>query len=195
MVNHLKKHNIMAEPDSGDDEVVIEEQADEHSLGSRQKATLNTKTSAVSKFTCERNSMARFVGKQRTREEWYTRMAVENGMSFNMMASSEFIRLAFTNMGMQPKLSRSWVSDCVNGYIIKLQKETKSRLEKDFADGKRFSVVIDEWTSISMHRFLNVCIITSTDCTNLGLARCHGSMTAPRTVELLKVCNENSPLC
>jgi hypothetical protein len=141
--------------------------------------------------------MARFFTKKRSMEEWYTRMAVENGLSFNQMASSEFIMLGFRNLGMKAMKSRSHVSDAVNKYIVRLQKETKKKLKADFDAGKRFSLVMDEWTSIRNHRFLNICIVTDVDLTNLGLARCHGSMTAKRTVELAEVCNTNflSKIC
>lgn len=114
-------------------------------------------------------------------------MAVENGFSFNQMASSEFVMLGFQNLGMKPKKSRSWVSACVNTFIDKLQKETKKKLKADYDAGKRFSLVMDEWTSVSNHRYLNVCIVTDIDLTNLGLARCRGSMTAKRTAELVEV--------
>jgi hypothetical protein len=121
-------------------------------------------------------------------EEWYTRMAVENGLSFNQMASSEFIMLGFRNLGMKAIKSRSHVSDAVNKYIIRLQKETKKKLKANFDAGKWFSLVMDEWTSIRNHRFLNICNVTDVDLTNMGLARCQGSMTAKRTVELAEVC-------
>jgi hypothetical protein len=121
-------------------------------------------------------------------EEWYARMAVENGLSFNQMASSEFISQGFRNLGMKPKKSRSWISVSVNNFISQLQKETKDKLKVDFEGGKRFSLVVDEWTSVSNHRYLNICLVTDSSCTNLGLARCRGSMTATKTVELVEVC-------
>jgi len=133
----------------------------------------------------DKSSMARFLSHQRTQGEWYTRMAVENGFSFNQMATSEFLSLGFRNLGMKALKSRSWISASVNSFISGLQQEVKARLKEDFQSGKRCSVVIDEWTSIRNHRFLNVCIVTDLDCTNLGLARCRGSMTAQKTADLL----------
>ncbi len=113
-------------------------------------------------------------------------MAVENGFSFNQISSSEFLSVAFNNLGLKHKKSRNTVSICVNNFIGKMAEETKEGLKKAFENGERFSIVIDEWTSIGNKRFLNVCVVTSNSCTNLGLARCRGSMTAVRTVELLK---------
>jgi hypothetical protein len=68
-----------------------------------------------------------------------------------------------------------------------MQKETKNSLKEAFNGGERFAIVIDEWTSIRNHLFLNVCVVTDDSCTNLGLARCRGSMTAIKTAELVQV--------
>ncbi len=115
-------------------------------------------------------------------------MAVENGLSFNQMASSEFIMLGFRNLGMKAIKSRSHLSEAVIKYIFRLQKKTKKKLKADFDAGKRFSLVMDEWTSIRNHHVLNICIVTDVDLINVGLARNHGSMTAKCTAELAEVC-------
>jgi len=142
---------------------------------------------ASSSNNSEKKGMARFLSHHRSIDEWFTRMAVENGFSFNQMASREFLALGFRNLGMKPLKSRSWVSSAVNKFICGLQEEAKARLQDDFASGKRCSIVIDEWTSVSNHRFLNVCVVSDSECINLGLARCLGSMTAQRTADLVEV--------
>jgi hypothetical protein len=129
----------------------------------------------------------RFLSQNRTLEEWYTRLAVEDGLSFNQIASSEFLGVTFNALGFKNKKSRSRVSVCVNDFIANMQKETKNSLKEAFNGGERFSIVIDEWMSIRNHRFLNVCVVTDDSCTNLGLARCRGSMTAKKTAELVQV--------
>jgi hypothetical protein len=134
------------------------------------------------------SSLQRFLtNKQRTAEEWCTRLAVVDGLSFNQIASSEFVAKGFSNLGLKHPKSRNTVSTHVNTYIKGMVKDTKEELVKAFENGVRFSVVIDEWTSINNHRFLNVCVVTMDTCHNLGLARCRGSMTAVRTIELLQV--------
>jgi len=134
------------------------------------------------------SSVLRFLtNKPRTVEEWCCRMAVEDGMSFNQIASSEFVAKAFVSFGLRHPQSRTTVSKYVNEYAEGLMLKTKEELVKAFKNGVRFSVVIDKWTSINNRRFLNVCVVTIDSCVNLGLARCRGSMTAIRTVELLQV--------
>jgi len=134
------------------------------------------------------SSLQRFLtNKMRTAEEWCTRLAVEDGLSFSQISSSEFIAKGFSNLGLKHPKSRNTVSTHVNTYIKGMVKDTKAELLKAFKNGVRFSIVIDEWTSINNHRFLNVCVVTEDTCHNLGLARCRGSMTAVRTIELLQV--------
>jgi len=112
------------------------------------------------------SSVLRFLtNKPRTVEEWCCRMAVEDGMSFNQIASSEFVAKAFVSFGLRHPQSRTTVSKYVNEYAEGLMLKTKEELVKAFKNGVRFSVVIDEWTSINNRRFL----------------------TAIRTVELLQV--------
>lgn len=112
---------------------------------------------------------------------------MEDGLSFNQIATSKFFPLAFSSMGLQHKKAPSTVSKAVNNYISKMREETKEQLQVCFQKGDRFSIVIDEWTSIKNRRYLNVCVVTASTCTNLGLVRCRGSMTALNTVELVKV--------
>jgi DNA-binding protein len=114
-------------------------------------------------------------------------MAVEDGFSFNQIASSEFVSVGFGNLGLKHPKSRNTVSNYVNNFIATMETETKKEFVKAFQNGERFSIVIDEWTSVRNRRFLNVCVVTMDSCTNLGLARCRGSMTAFRTTELLQV--------
>jgi hypothetical protein len=187
MVNHLRNHNIVNTEKTYDSSTVTDMEETE-STGSRPSQTLQSpSTSGSGKFSEEKNFLSRFLNRRRSIEEWYTRMAVENGFSFNQMATCEFISWSFSNAGLKAKKSRSHISEAVNEYIVVLQKEVKADLKEKFKNGSRFSVVIDEWTSIRNHRYMNICIVTHSQCTNLGLVRCRGSMTAIRTVDLVEV--------
>jgi hypothetical protein len=172
MVNHLRSHNIVKNEKKDDSVTMMEVEETKSDSG---------------KFSQEKNSMARFLNRKRSTAEWYTRMAVENCFSFNQMATCEFISVSFSSMGMKAKKSRSRISEIVNNFIQELQEEVKADFKEKFENGSRFSVVIDEWTSIRNRRYMNVCIVTSSECMNLGLARCRGSMTAVRTAELVEV--------
>ena len=112
---------------------------------------------------------------------------VEDGLSFNQITSSKFLSVAFGSLGLKHTKSQFRVSVAVSKFIEQMQKSMKEQLKAAYEQGDRFSIVIDEWTSIRSRRYLNVCVVTKSTTTNLGLARCHGSMTAKRTVDLLKV--------
>ncbi len=46
------------------------------------------------------------------------RLAVEDGLSFNQIATSEFFPLAFSSMGLQHKKAPSTVSKAVNNFFF-----------------------------------------------------------------------------
>ena len=59
-----------------------------------------------------------------------------------------------------------------------------NEIKTDHSSNVRFSVCIDEWTSNTGKRYLNVTAITKTKTLNLGMVRCMGSMTSGKTLEL-----------
>ena len=59
-----------------------------------------------------------------------------------------------------------------------------NEIKTDHSSNVRFSVCIDEWTSNTGKRYLNVTVITKTKTLNLGMVRCMGSMTSGKTLEL-----------
>ncbi len=110
-------------------------------------------------------------------------------VSFNQIASSEFLSIAFSCLGLKHTKSRYRVSVSLNSYIEKMGVETKETIKNAFDQGARFSIVINEWTSTRSRRYLKVYIVTGSSFIKLGLARCRGSMTAVRTAELVQVCS------
>lgn len=157
------------------------------SANSNDMSSSNSNTSSNFSRPSPVLGMSRFLSKNRSSEEWFTRLVVVDGLSFNQVASSEFVGAAFGSFGFKHIKSRSRVSTVVNAYIVKMKEETRAELKTAFDKGERFSIVFDEWTSIRNRRYLNVCLVSDSSCTNLGLVRCRGSMTAGRTVELVKV--------
>jgi adenylate kinase len=64
--------------------------------------------------------------------ETFFRLAVEDGLSFNQIATSEFISLAFGNMGYKARKSHNTVSKDVGDYIKTLKTETQAELKAAF---------------------------------------------------------------
>jgi hypothetical protein len=55
-------------------------------------------------------------------------LAVEDGLSFNQIATSEFLSLSFISLGFKPKKSPATVSTTVNSFIMAMKQETKRDL-------------------------------------------------------------------
>jgi hypothetical protein len=126
----------------------------------------------------QRGSITQFAIPQRSREEWMTRLVVIDGLSAHQVAKSEFIGVACQSMRLASVKSHTGVSNIVTGYIEKMKEDTRTEITETLSQGKRFSIVTDEWTSIRNRRYLNVCAVSSSSCLNLELARCKGSVIA-----------------
>lgn len=126
-------------------------------------------------------------GPRRSIEEWTTRQVVEDGLSFRQISGSEFQAAACVALKLKHFKSHTTVGKVVMNYIEDMKVDTKLKLSKKFAQGERFSVIADEWTSLRNRRYLNVTVINSSYSSNLGLARCKGSMTGKAVAEMVKV--------
>ena len=71
-------------------------------------------------------------------------------------------------------------------HIKTWKEEVKAEIKTKKAAGERFSVVVDEWTSATTRRYLNVVICTADSNIGLGLVRCLGSVTAAVTIDMVR---------
>jgi hypothetical protein len=112
-------------------------------------------------------------------------MVCESGFSMNAISKDKFINSSLHMLGFTPLKSSTKIAELVNTTIGLLKKEVKEDLEDQAAQGERFRLKVDEWTSISVRRFLNVFLTGNSMTYNLGLVPCEGSMTAEILKELI----------
>ena len=114
-------------------------------------------------------------------------MTARDGLSFRVFIESPDLRSALLAKGFSdlPK-SAVTIQRLVMGHADLLRERTASELALRKANGKRFSLTFDEWTSTRNRRYMNVNVHAGADYWNLGLVRVHGSMPATKCVELLK---------
>ena len=122
----------------------------------------------------------------KTYGEWVTIQAVVDGVSFNTIASSEFQRHAFKSMGMKPMLTAKGVAEVLMSHVGKLKESVKLQLAEDTKQGKKFSLIMDEWTNYNTRRYMAVLLTSHDKVYSLGLARCRGSMTAEAQLTIVK---------
>jgi hypothetical protein len=63
----------------------------------------------------------------------FLRLAVEDGLSFNQIATSEFLSLAFGHMGYRARKSHTSVAKDVKDFILAQKEETRTQLQTAFA--------------------------------------------------------------
>ena len=128
-----------------------------------------------------------FTGPEELRSigEWITIQAVGDGVSFRTIATSPFQHHAFKSMGMRPLTSPQAVRDLMMKHIGKLKDTVKLQLADLTKTGKRFSVIMDEWSNFHAKRYMSVMLNCSNKVFSLGLARCRGSMTAAAQLEIV----------
>ena len=119
--------------------------------------------------------------------EWLALLLIEDGFSFHAIANSRFVQAAFHYMKLKMYFCHKTLKTKAFEQVALWKDAVKAEIKTDKAAGVRYAVVIDEWTSISTRRYMNICLTSSKEALiGLGLVRCTGSITAERTVELLK---------
>jgi hypothetical protein len=109
-----------------------------------------------------------------------SRLVCKDGLSFHTLATSKDIRAGLEARSFQniPK-SANTIRQRVLTYAEKITNEMKQQLQSSLAEGHRFSLSTDEWTSVSSHRFININIHCGKgNIINLGVVRVRGAITA-----------------
>jgi hypothetical protein len=138
-----------------------------------------------------------FVKKQRTMlefgvranfEETVAKLASVDGITIRAITKSEFIRESIYNkFGKSLPKNESDVMQLILMDYMKKSSEIINKIEMKVKNNKRFSLSLDEWTSVAMKRYVNINLHACEEehPINLGLVRIHGSCTAVTMVQLV----------
>lgn len=117
--------------------------------------------------------------------ELISKCAVQDGMSFKRICHSEAAKCFLQSYGFEmpnsPTTVRSYVMD-----FAKLQKENiKRTISNSIEKNKKYSFSIDEWTDISLRRYLNITLLGNESVKyELGLAPITGRATAGNILDI-----------
>ena len=142
-------------------------------------------TSSSSSSKHGQTSMDGFLKPEKTPIHSYVgRLASEEDFSLNKIKTSKFIRRAALKDGYDLPKSENTLRE----YVIKDAREKKEEMRCKFQEklksGTRYSITLDEWTSIRNRRYVNINVHDTNEHYNLGLAK--GSITSKRTLELVQ---------
>lgn len=120
-----------------------------------------------------------------------SKLASVEGFSLNKIKTSEFIQKAVAAEGHTLPKSENTLRKMVINDCTEKKSEMKDTFDRKLKCGERFSITLDEWTSIRNRRYININVHDSNNQQfNLGLIRAKGSITSERTLELVRAkCN------
>ena len=96
-----------------------------------------------------------------TREELVTKLATVDGFLINAITKSEFIREAFTDTGFVQRKNPSDVMGLIHTQYFKITDHIDVDLRSRVSTGSRFSLSLDECTSLNNRRYLNINVYKS----------------------------------
>jgi len=121
-----------------------------------------------------------------TMSELISKLAAVDGFSFNRITKSEFIRQSMNAKGFNLPRNPTDVMKIMLGFYEQKKQELIQKINLLKSEKKKFTISIDEWTSINNKRYMNIHIYyNTTDSDNLGLVPIEGSCTAEKTLELV----------
>ena len=117
-----------------------------------------------------------------------SRLTACDGLSFNVIATSKDLRRGLVAMGFSHVLSAvATIRQHVMDYGQRVRSFVMTDKEKKKAEGQRFSLTFDEWTSTRNRRYMNINVhARDGEYWSLGLLRVQGSMPADKCVALVE---------
>lgn len=107
------------------------------------------------------------------------KLVAVDGFSIRSVCNSEFIRESFSIRGMSLPKSETTIKTLIFNKFEVIKMEIKKKIHREIKENCRFSVVLDEWTSLRNRRYLNVCLLgTNNLLLNLGMLHMPGKCGA-----------------
>ncbi|XP_073817273.1 zinc finger BED domain-containing protein 4-like [Musca autumnalis] len=132
--------------------------------------------STLDKYTSKKDSLCVVVGK----------LAAVDGMSIRTITRSSFIRESMSIQGFHlPKTERD-IQQLIILHFTEVKSCMKIDIESMLNKRQRFSLVMDEWTSIKHRKYLNICLLGDEKTFfNLGMIYIPGKSGANEIRDLL----------
>lgn len=114
-------------------------------------------------------------------------MTAVDGLPFAVFVTSNDLRAALRAKTLQeiPK-SATTIRKTVTNYASKLRICQKKEITELISKGTRFSLTLDEWTSLRNRRYLNINVHCVNSFWNLGLVPIRGSFTSDACLGLIR---------
>ena len=186
LLRHLKnKHSIVKPPAPPQTSIPSTSSS---GVAANKRCSTSDDNSSIS-TSIKQRKITTFVrqAQQTTAEEHVAKLVAVDGISVNAVTKSEFIRESFSDKGFSlPKSPTSVMNMIYKQYEI-VTTNIKNEIKALLKDGEKFSVSLDEYSSLRNRRYLNINIHTAGKHWNLGMITIVGRMTAERIVEAVEL--------
>ena len=117
--------------------------------------------------------------------EVISKLTALDGFSFHALVKSSFIRSAMLEKGFDFPKNHKQAIQLVKKFAANVKNELKKKFNLMVSCDKRFSITLDEYTSLKNRRFINVNVHQKNEHWNLGLKRISGSLPADKAVSIV----------
>lgn len=139
------------------------------------------------RYRCGDNPVIESFLKRPTMGELVSKLAAVDGISFNRITKSEFIRTSMSGKGFNLPQNSTKVMQLMLNFYEDIKQQLIQKIIKHKDNGKKFSISIDEWTSMKNKRYMNLHLYYNNKVSdNLGMVPVVGSCPAEKALELVK---------
>ena len=92
---------------------------------------------------------------------------------------------AFSLVGWEMPSSPSTITGIILSQVKIVAEKNKNEISRLQANGTRFSVIFDEWTSLSNKRYMGVILRSKTQKFNLGMGEINGAASSSNLLAIL----------
>ena len=127
--------------------------------------------------------------KKRSIEKDVAKLASVDGFSFKRIANSSFIQESFTkyNYDKPPPKNDVSVRNMILNYAAEKKDELCSYFKNQVKLGERFSLTLDEYTSLQNRRYININVHGKKEHWSLGVIKLSDSLNSTRTAEIVSM--------
>ena len=124
---------------------------------------------------------------KKSQQQMYAELAAVDRLSFQQIASSNFIRNAMLKEGLKSHTSPNTIKDKVYQYYNEAKDIVIDHLQKKIKENCRFALSFDEYTGKN-RRYLTINVHSENGvCYNLGMVRVWNSQTAETVLKLVEL--------
>ena len=116
-----------------------------------------------------------------------SKLAALDGIPVHAISRSDYIRKSLDRDGFSLPKNPTDIMKMIQGYADRGRTQMVAEFKQRIDAGERFSLTLDEWTSVRNRRYMNINLHgTGTDFWNLGLQRVTGKFTSEAMVSAVK---------